>query len=59
MEDYCTENPTAEIIPAFATGRATVYEWACQDGTPEVVSQIFNSDAQGYLADFWYELTPE
>ena len=59
MEDYCRENPTAEIIPAFATGRATVYEWACQDGTPEVVSQIFNSDAQGYLADFWYELTPE
>lgn len=59
MEDYCRENPTAESIPAFATGRATVYEWTCQDGKPEVVSQIFNSDAQGYLADFWYELTPQ
>ena len=59
MEDYCTENPSAEIIPAFATGRATVYEWACQDGKPEVIKQLFNSDAQGYLADFWYELTPQ
>ena len=59
MEDYCSTNPTADTIPAFATGRATVYEWACQDGKPEVVRQIFSSDAQGFLADFWYELTPE
>jgi len=59
MEDYCRENPTAEIVPAFATGRATVFEWACRDGTPEVVSQIFDSDARGYIADFWYELIPE
>jgi hypothetical protein len=40
-------------------GRATVYEWACQDGKPEVVRQVFSVDAQGYLADFWYELSPE
>jgi len=59
MEDYCRENPTADIIPAFAAGRATVYEWACADGTPEVVRQVLNSDAQGFLSDFWYELTPE
>ena len=59
MEDYCRENPTADIIPAFATGRATVYEWACRDGKPEVVRQVFNSDARGYLADFWHELVPE
>jgi putative hemolysin len=59
MEDYCRENPTAEAIPASATGRATVYEWACQDGKPQVVRQVFSVDAQGYLADFWYELSPE
>jgi putative hemolysin len=59
MEDYCRENPTAETIPAFATGRATVYEWACRDGKPEVVRQVLSGDAQGFLADFWYELTPE
>lgn len=58
MEDYCSENPAAESIPAAVTGRATVYEWACQDGKPEVVKQLFTSDPQGYLADFWHELTP-
>jgi len=59
MEDYCKANPTAEFIPAAVTGRATVYEWACKDGKPEAVKQLFKSDAQGYLADFWYELTPK
>jgi putative hemolysin len=59
MEDYCRENPSADVIPAFATGRATVYEWACRDGKAEVVRQVFDSDAQGYLVDFWYELSPE
>jgi hypothetical protein len=59
MEDYCKANPTAEFIPAAVTGRATVYEWACKDGKSEVVKQLFKSDAQGYLADFWYELTPK
>jgi len=59
MEDYCKTNPTADFIPAAVTGRATVYEWGCKDGKPEVVKQLFESDSQGYLADFWYELTPK
>ena len=59
MEEYCQANPTAEYIPAAVTGRATVYEWRCKDGKPEVVQQLFTSDAQGYLADFWYELTSQ
>jgi hypothetical protein len=59
MEDYCKTNPTADSIPAAVTGRATVYEWGCKDGKAEVVKQLFKSDPQGYLADFWYELTPK
>jgi putative hemolysin len=57
MEDFCKANPTAESIPAAVTGRATVYEWGCKNGKPEVVKQVFTADPQGYLADFWYELT--
>jgi hypothetical protein len=56
MEDFCKANSTADSIPAAVTGRATVYEWACNDGKPEVVKQVFHSDAQGFLAEFWYEL---
>ena len=59
IRDYCQENPNAEGIPAAVTGRATVYEWACTDGKPEVVQQLFTGDPQGYLAEFWVELSPQ
>lgn len=59
MVDFCQANPTADVIPAAVTGRATVYEWACSDSQPQIVSQLFESDSQGYLSDFWTELPPE
>jgi len=59
MQDFCKANPAADFIPAAVTGRATVYEWECAGGQPQVVKQLFQSDPQGYLADFWVELTPE
>jgi hypothetical protein len=58
MEEFCQTNPSAEAIPAAVTGRATVYEWKCSEGQPVVVKQVFSSDAQGFLADFWFKLTP-
>ena len=57
MKEFCTANPAAEVIPAAVTGRATVYEWKCNEGQPEVVRQVFQVDPQGFLADFWYALT--
>jgi hypothetical protein len=59
MQEFCQANPTAEIIPAVVTGRATVYEWNCSEGQPEAGRQILQSDPQGYLADFWVELAPQ
>lgn len=59
MEDFCKTNPSAEIIPAAVTGRATVYEWGCKDGKPEVLKRLVESDPQGYLATFWYKLNPQ
>ena len=56
MEDFCKANPNADNIPAAVTGRATVYEWKCNAGKPEVIRQVFQVDAQGYLAEFWYDL---
>ena len=57
MKEFCTANPEAEFVPAAVTGRGTVYEWRCAGGQPQVVQQIFQADSQGYLADFWYELS--
>jgi hypothetical protein len=57
--EFCQAQPNAEIIPAVVTGHETVYEWRCNNGTPEIVRQVFQVDARGYIVDFWYELNPE
>ncbi|MCI0475720.1 MAG: DUF333 domain-containing protein, partial [Anaerolineales bacterium] len=56
LNDFCKTNPAASVIPAVVTGRATVYEWKCVSGKPEIVKQVFTPDARGFLADFWYEI---
>ncbi len=56
---YCQQNPDSDFIPAAVTGRETVYEWRCAAGSPEVVRQVSETDAQGFMADIWYPLSPE
>ena len=58
MLNYCGENPNAEFIPMYASGRSTVYEWKCDNGTPEIVKQIAETDQSGYIKDIWYKITP-
>ena len=54
--DYCKANPNAEIVPMVASGRATVYEWRCKSGAPEVVKQLVKADEQGFIAEIWYDI---
>lgn len=56
--DYCQQNPDSDFVPAIATGRETVYEWRCLDGAPEIVRQLTEPDAEGFLPDIWYEISP-
>ncbi len=56
--DYCQQNPTADFIPAVVTGRETVYEWRCLNGAPEIVRQLTQPDARGFLSDIWYKISP-
>ena len=58
MLNYCGENPDSDFIPMYASGRATVYEWKCDNGTPEIVKQIAETDKAGYIKNIWYEITP-
>ena len=58
MTDFCKNNRNAEVIPAAVTGRATVFQWRCTGDKATVVKQVFTPDAQGFLKDFWYPLTP-
>lgn len=54
---YCRDNPGA-TVPAYVTGRATVYSWECVDSMPSIDHQVFTPDAAGYLSEFWYRLEP-
>ncbi len=58
MADFCKANPNSDFIPAYVTGRATVYEWRCTNGAPEIVKQLVEPDAEGFLANIWYEISP-
>ncbi len=57
MNDYCNANPSA-VIPAVVTGRATVFDWKCTGGKPQIVKELTQPDARGFLAMFWYEVAP-
>ena len=58
MKDWCKSNPDSEFIPAYASGRSTVYEWKCEGENPAIVKQINKPDAAGYISDIWYEISP-
>jgi putative hemolysin len=55
--EFCAANPAAEAIPAFVTGRATVYGWGCAEGKPVVLEEIFHADGRGFLAELWHRVT--
>lgn len=56
MIDFCKEEPDADFIPMAVTGHDTVYDWSCKEGTPEAGDQVAQVDAQGFIADIWYEI---
>lgn len=58
MINYCKENSNAEFIPAYASGRSTVYEWKCEGTKPEIVKQVIDADSAGYQKNIWYEISP-
>lgn len=55
MSSWCEANANSDI-PAYVTGRATVYRWKCNGTTAAVDQQIATADDEGYLAEFWYSL---
>ncbi len=58
MENYCKANPDAEFIPMSETGHNTIYSWHCVKDSPEVLEQIGQVDAAGFVANIWYPISP-
>jgi hypothetical protein len=55
---YCAERPKAGVVPAYATGRATVFEWRCAGGDPVIARQVLDVDPTGYPSAFWHRVVP-
>jgi hypothetical protein len=56
MADFCKANPEVDFIPMYVTGHNTIYSWRCVKGAPELLDQIAQVDAAGYLANIWYPI---
>jgi Tol biopolymer transport system component len=57
MSDYCKTNPDSDFIPMSVTGHSTIYSWHCVKDTPELLDQIEDVDAAGYLSQIWYQIS--
>jgi len=58
MLNWCESNPDSDFIPAYASGRATIYEWRCKASEPSIAKQFTKPDTAGYISSFWYEISP-
>lgn len=58
-EAFCRERPDAVVVPAAATGQATVYAWRCRAGRPKIVRQVLKIDRRGFAVSFWHRVSPE
>jgi hypothetical protein len=58
MENFCKSNQDADFIPMSETGHEIIYSWHCVKGIPEILDQIAEVDAAGYLSNIWYRIEP-
>lgn len=58
MEAYCKANQDSDFIPMSVTGHDTIYSWRCVKDAPELLDQIAQVDAAGFLANIWYPIQP-
>ncbi len=56
--EFCRENPGADVVPAVATGHATVFAWHCAGKRPAIARQVLKVDPRGFPAEFWHVVTP-
>jgi hypothetical protein len=55
---FCRQNRDADVVPAYAAGRTTIFEWRCAAGDPVIARQVQDVDAAGFPSAFWHRVTP-
>lgn len=56
LATFCKEQPEADVIPAYVTGRETIYAWRCRSGAPAIDQQVAHADARGFITEIWYQI---
>jgi hypothetical protein len=59
LEEFCQQNPNADVVPMAVTGHDTVYEWRCNKDQPEIARQFAEVDERGFLSHIWYQIAPQ
>ncbi len=55
---WCRENPSADVVPAYVTGRATAFAWRCTNGEATIERQLSTPDPRGFDPGVWYAVSP-
>jgi hypothetical protein len=55
-EHFCHRNHDAAVVPAYATGHASLYEWRCVAGKALRGKALGQIDRRGYRIDFWHRV---
>ena len=55
---FCRDNPGADVVPAVATGHATIYQWRCQGARPVIARQALQVGRRGFPSAFWRIVSP-
>jgi hypothetical protein len=55
-EEFCRTHRDAAVVPAFATGHATLYAWRCMAGHAVHGKILAPLDRRGYRSDFWHRI---
>lgn len=56
---YCVANPSAPEVPAWATGRDTIFGWRCEGPEPIVSGAVRSVDARGFVKEYWRAYEPQ
>ena len=55
-EAYCRDRGNADLVPAYATGHETIYEWRCISGAAVRGKAVAQLDRRGFRVELWHRL---
>jgi hypothetical protein len=55
-DSYCKDNPGAAVVPAYATGHDSIYEWHCAAWRARYGPPVAKLDRRGFRIEIWHKV---